>query len=215
VGAQVAVAPEQSPDIRATILHVAWLSIGLGVGLEILVLAATALFSDSPGIKDALAGLARSVPWSVMVCVALAFGKAAAEKAQAKVMGIAGLVGAPVAFTVAKVIHQGTLAALGMEAAGGAIVLIGVLKSLEYGFLGAGLGWLTERRRVTLARYAGFGLAVGIVFGTAILLTTRASQNPTPDTAKLVARGLDELFFPLGCSLVLFATDMWNKRAAE
>jgi len=49
------------------------------------------------------------------------------------------------------------------------------------------------------------GLAVGIVFGGTVLAYTYTSAPELPPTATLISRGIDEVFFPVGCSLVLFS----------
>ncbi len=59
------------------------------------------------------------------------------------------------------------------------------------------------------------GLAVGILFGGAILALTYASAPEPPSATVLVSRGVDEVFFPVGCSLVLFSAQALGGRLAS
>jgi hypothetical protein len=53
---------------------------------------------------------------------------------------------------------------------------------------------------------------VGLVFGGATLaLTLGAAPAPVP-APELVSQGLNELLFPVGCSLVLFSAGALGKR---
>jgi hypothetical protein len=59
------------------------------------------------------------------------------------------------------------------------------------------------------------GLAIGIIFGGTIVALTYSMSSETPATADLVTRGVNEVLFPVGCSLVLFAAAALGKRVAE
>lgn len=53
---------------------------------------------------------------------------------------------------------------------------------------------------------------MGMVFGGTILyLTVQAAPQPMPAPA-LLARGLNEIVFPVGCSIILFAAQALGKR---
>lgn len=210
----VALPSQRNDEIVATVLRVAWMAVALGVGMEILILVVTAAFGGAAGVKDFVAGIARTVPWSFLVCTGIAFGKAA-SRAPAKAMGITGLLAAPIAFTIARTIHRGTAAALGVAATGGlAAIVLAVIKGLEYACLGAGLGWLGQRRKAGLATHIAFGLLVGLVFGGSIVVLSATAVTPAPSTGDLAGKAVDEMIFPLGCSLVLFAAEVWGKRTA-
>lgn len=204
-------------DLMRTVLRVAWLSIGLGVALEVLVLTVAA-YSGTQGSspKPFVADLAHKVSWSFLVCVGLAFGTAAG-KARSAVMGFLGLISAPVAFTAAKSLHQGVSAAMGLAgtmAAGPSPLLIALLKAIEFGFLGAALGRLGKGARGSLGSYVALGLLTGLVFGGTIIGMTVAA-GAKADLASLLSRGINEVLFPLGCSLVLYAADAIGKRLAS
>src|SRR5258706_15308202 len=85
---------QPSPDLGGQILRVAWMSILLGVALEILVLV-LAGYTNTGGSspKPFLADLTQKVSWGFIVCVGLAFGSTAAKPREG-IMGILGLVSA-------------------------------------------------------------------------------------------------------------------------
>ena len=114
--ASVAAIPERvssQDSFLPQVVRVAWLSVGLGIAFEILLLVLAAL-SGTAGEsgKPALADLAQKISWSFLVCVGLAFGTAA-RKLRETVMGGLGLFVAPLAFIAAKAIHKGLGQALG------------------------------------------------------------------------------------------------------
>ena len=56
------------------------------------------------------------------------------------------------------------------------------------------------------------GLGVAIVFGGAAVGYTVNVSSPAPATGKVVALGLNELLYPIGCALVLYASDAMSQR---
>jgi hypothetical protein len=196
-------------------VRVAWLSIGLGIALEVLLLMLAA-FSGTGGEtpKPFLSDLAQKVSWSFIVCVGIALGTAA-SKARPGVMGVLGLVSAPVAFSVARAVHKGVNQALSVAPAlggGASPFLLAALKAVEYGLLGALLGAVSRRKDAGLGAYAGTGAALGLTFGVAIVtLIARAAAAP-PTLVDLTAKGINEVLFPIGCSLVLYGTEAVGRR---
>jgi hypothetical protein len=87
------------------------------------------------------------------------------------------------------------------------VTTLAVLKALEYGVLGFVLASLARRRDLGAAAHAGIGLATGAAFGTATLFVL-----PPAPLAAQVARGVNELLFPAGCALVLFAARALRRR---
>lgn len=203
------------------ILRVAWLSIALGFLLEVLLLG-LALFSDTLGDtpKPFISDLVQKISWSFIVCLGLAFGTAASKARRPGTMGVLGLISAPLGFGIARALHKGVNQALGVAGTGGAAfpILILIVKSLEYGLLGAALGWLSKRSKTAtapLALHIGTGAAIGLTFGIAIVaLLARASANP-PTLVDLTAKGINEVLFPIGCSMVLYAAEVMGKRLGE
>lgn len=207
-----------NPDLGRQILRVAWMSILLGVALEIVVMVLagyTGTGGTSP--KPFLADLTQKVSWAFIVCVGLAFGSTAA-KARSGVMGVLGLISAPLGFGIARSVHKGVLAALGIAAMGGAFpFLIAALKAVEYGVLGALIGHLSKRKDGTgspLSAYLLTGSGIGLTFGLAITTALLQAAAKTPTLVDALSKGINEVVFPIGCSLVLYASNALAKRVA-
>ena len=62
-----------------TLVRVAWLSIGLGLAMEVLLLVLAITLGNAQSAKPFLADLTQKVTWSVIVCVGLAIGKLASK----------------------------------------------------------------------------------------------------------------------------------------
>ena len=203
---------EGGATLGATLLRVAWLAIILGLVIEAILLLLAAGFGGIPGIKKIVADIVQKVSWSVIVCVGLAFGKAA-SKGQPPWTGLSGLFAAPVAFSVAGTLHKSASYALNLPAAAGVIVpfLIALLKGLEYGALGWLLAQVGKKSGVGAGAYAGVGFVVGLVFGTAIVYSSGANRA----MLAILPQFINEVLFPIGCSLALFAADVLGKRAAK
>src|SRR5829696_6673656 len=174
-----------------------------------------------PGLGATVADLVRQVSWSVFVCVGLAIGTAV-SKLRVPLTGVLGLLAAPTAFAVARSLHQSAAEALAVSGTVStsdvSVVLIALLKGLEYGCLGLVVGWVGQRVWGGVFAHVAAGLAVGVVFGGAIVsLTYAAAPEPLP-AAKVVSQGVNEVLFPVGCALVLFvaaAVARWQASQAE
>ena len=198
----------------ALLLRVAWLAILLGLLLQLALLLAGAGFGIFAGLRPLVAETARNVGWSVLVCTGVAVGRVAA-KGRPPLMGIAGLLAAPLALTVANTIQKGIAAALSIPgAAGTASLWVLALKAAEYGCLAAALGWIGRQAWAGAPAYGTAGLLAGMVFGGAVL-TVVAQSAPIPlSPAALMVKGVNELVFPVGCALVLFAAEVLEKRVS-
>lgn len=196
------------------VLSVAWLSICLGLALEVvlLVLAAfTNTAGDTP--KPFISDLAQKVSWSFIVCVGLAFGSTA-NKAREGIMGALGLLAAPAGFAAARAMHKAVNGALGV--AGNAIapnlvLLVGGLKGAQYALFGVVLGWIMKRA-FGLKAHVAAGLAFGLTFGLAIVAATVRAAPAAVPLIDVLARGINEVLFPVGCALVLYASGVLAKR---
>ena len=159
-------APEPASNLGTTLLRVAWLAIILGLVMELLLLLASA-FGGGLGLKPFVADLVENVSWSVFVCAGLGIGTAVVN-ARIPVMGFLGLLSAPLAFEASRVLHKGVLEALAVTGGGGddlSPLLVAVIKGLEYGCLGLGIGWVSQRRWGGALAHLAVGLLVGLVFG--------------------------------------------------
>jgi len=200
-----------SAGSTAMLLRVAWLAILLGLLLQLVLLLAAAGLGIFAGLRPLVAETARNVSWSVLVCTGVAVGRVAA-KGRPPLMGIAGLLAAPLALTIANTIQKGVAAALGLpEAAGRAALWVLVLKAAEYGCLAAALGWIGRRAWAGAPAYGAVGLLAGLVFGGAALVVAQSAPIPL-STAALMVKGVNELVFPVGCALVIYTAEVLGKR---
>jgi hypothetical protein len=206
-------APDQqssaaSPNLGVKLLRVAWLAIGLGMAMEGTLLLLSAGFGDLLGLRSIVADLARNVSWALLVCVGLSVGTAV-QNARVPVTGLLGLLAAPAAFEVSRVVHKGALQALAISASAGddlSPFLVALMKGLEYGCLGLALGWVSQRPWGGAAAHMAVGFVVGSIFGGTIVALL-ATSSPEVSAASLVPRGVTEVLFPVGCSLVLFSAE--------
>jgi hypothetical protein len=207
---------KRSSSLPQTLLKVAWFSVLLGLGMELLLLAVAAGFKNSITAQTIVADLVQKISWSSFVCVGVAVGMAAG-KMRAPMMGLAGLIAAPIAFNVSKVLHKSASQALSLAgpaaAAGGpSPFFIATLKGLEYAVLGVAVGILSKKS-ASLRMYVLAGTVVGLVFGGIIIyLTVAMSAKPLP-LSGLVTRCVNEFIFPVGCSVVLFAAQKLGEKA--
>jgi hypothetical protein len=208
-----------SSSLPDKILRVAWLSVLLGLIMEALILLLAAGFGELPGISWVAADLAQQVSWAFLVCVALSLGSAAANLRRPALMGFLGLLAAPLSFIIARSLHDGLRKALGVvgtASIGFSIILVVVvLKGVEYGCLGAAIGWVGQRPWGGLGAHIAVGLGAGIVFGSLILAVTYWGASSPLSTANLISRGVNEILFPMGCSLVLFSADALGQEGGD
>jgi Family of unknown function (DUF5317) len=199
--------PPRSP--WTTLLRVAWLAIVLGLLLQLALLLVAAGFGRVAGPRLLLAETCRTVCWSLLVCVGVALGRVAA-KARVPLEGATGLLAAPLALTAANTLQKGVAEALNAAGtpAGPAPLWVLALKAAEYACLGLALGWIGRRARASALWYGAAGLVAGIVFGGALLAMVVGSAPTLPSTPSLLAKGVNELLFPIGCALVVFIAEV-------
>ncbi len=182
------------------------MSILLGVGVELLLVIVTAIFGATGGAKPIVVGVVQKVSWSVLVCSGIALGTASVPSARAATMGLLGLLSAPIAFAVAKAAHKAASQGLGLDVdPGPSLLVLATIKGLEFAFLGALVGWLSTKPWAGLREHVFAGLAAGIFFGGAVVAYTVGSAESAPDTLKLVTIAANELIYPVGCAVILFA----------
>ena len=205
--------------LGSAVFRAAWLAILFGFTMEILLLLFTARFQIFPGLESMLADLVGKVSWSTLVCAGLALGTIV-SKARAPLMGLLGFLAAPLAFHVSRTLQQGVaktleVAAVGAPIASQTLLLLALLKALEYGCLGVAVGWVGRHRWGGALAHAAVGLAVGIFFGGVIVsLTYWTAAEPLAAT-DLFLRSINELLFPVGCSLVLYAATALGEHVRE
>lgn len=192
------------------------LSIALGLCLQLIVLVVK-LFagSDFPGVRLVL-DIAGSVVWSVLVCAGVAFGTLI-MRAGVALSGIIGIFLAPVALFAAKIMQESLGFALGIAAGGvtQTVVILGVIKGLEYGILGAALAVLVGRDEQRLSRYVFVGAATGVLFGlflVAVMQRLAEASGVPLAPAQIAGQVANETLFPLGCALVIYAVQFAGRR---
>lgn len=209
--------PAGAIPLSKRLTQVAWMSILVGLGLELALLGCAAAFGKGTQGNDFVAGVVQKVSWSFFVCSGIALGTASA-KLRPATAGMAGLLSAPAAFFIARTIHKSVAQALSASvAAGPNPILLAVIKAVQYGVFGAIIGYLGGQTPLRAGRYAAVGALAGIVFGGLIVWLSAASAqdigNPLSAVA-LTSRVINEILFPIGCALVLFAVDNLGKSAA-
>ena len=201
------------PSLGAVVLRVSWLAILLGLGIQILLLTVAAAFGHVPNLGPFIANLVQTLSWSTIVCVGIAVG-AAVSKMQLELTGLAGLLSAPIGFKIARSLHKGLSAALGLPvgpSGGPSPLVLGMIKAVEYGFLAVVISWIVTRGRRGAWAHALVGLCVGVFFGGIALSYVYMTSVKGISTAALLSRGINEVLFPVGCSLVLFASEAMGK----
>jgi hypothetical protein len=192
-----------------TPLRVAWLAILLGLLLQLALLLVAAGFGTAISPRPLLAETCKTVCWSLIVCVGIALGRVAA-KGRVPLEGVTGLLAAPLALTAANTLQKGVAAALNAAGtpAGPAPLWVLALKAAEYACLGLALGWVGRRACGSALGHVAAGLGTGIVFGGVFLALVVQSASTLPSMPSLVAKGVNELLFPVGCALVVFIADV-------
>jgi hypothetical protein len=194
------------PTVRGKLLRAAIGSLVLGGAIEALSFVSAAALGAPPTAAAVVANLVQKLTWSVVVCLGLSLGAVAAA-GRPVAAGWAGFVAAPIGFIVARAVFQSVSHALALEAPSSVVspfVMAG-LKALEYGFLGVALGSVARRWGGGMAAHAGAGLAAGLVFGGLALVLLHPGSP-----AAFLSRAIQEVLFPVGCALTLFATDVFG-----
>jgi hypothetical protein len=197
------------PGPWATLLRVAWLAILLGLLLQLALLLVAVGFGTAPSPGPLLAETLKTVSWSLLVCVGVALGRVAA-KGRLPAEGLTGLLAAPLALTAANTVQKGVAEAVNAAGvpAGPAPLWILAIKAAEYGCLGLALNWVGRRAWHNALGHLAVGLLTGVIFGGVFLIVV-VQTAPTPlSTPSLLAKGLNELLFPVGCALVVFIAEV-------
>ncbi len=196
------------PDLARLVFHGAWMSVALGLALQLAALAVGLAFGKSPEVNSFVAELTQKVSWSVFVCVGLTVG-AAAARLLPMVTGVVGLLAAPLAFVVAKVAQKWVQEMLKIppSPAGAPTALtLAMLKGAEYAVFGWALARLARTPGRGLRWFAGLGAIVGVVFAAVVVGMVLAGAPARPPMAALTARALNEALFPVGCAVVFCVT---------
>lgn len=194
--------------VAAVLARAAWLAILLGLTVQILVLVAKIAAGGQSTHVQLIVDVASGVTWSALVCSGVAVGTVLSRH-RAAMMGLLGLVSAPVAWAAAKGVQRGVQSMLGVpvETIGPLVYQVGVVKTMEYALLGVLLGRLVRTPSSTLRTHVLTGLLVGLAFGGMILLLNYMHASATGaglPVARIVAICVNELLFPIGCATVIY-----------
>jgi len=207
---------EVSQDAVGTIARVVLFSIILGISLQLITLAAKMIGgADFPGIRLLLDFLG-SITWAVLVCVGIGLGTIVMRSGVA-MAGILGAVFAPIGFVAAKSVQKsvGLLLGLPSESLTSTVIILGIIKALEYGFLGAMLAMMMKREYQQLKSYMMLGLGTGVVFGSMLVNASIriADSSGTPLTsAQIAGQTVNEVLFPVGCAIVIYVIQFMGNR---
>lgn len=190
------------------VMMVTWLSIVLGLVMQGIVLASKVHLGGWPPSARIVLDLIQGVTWSFFVCAGVGLGTTIA-KSKAYIGGLISLVAAPAAMGIAKGAQKlvGGLIKVADAPTIISLTTLGIVRAVEYGVLGWALAWLVARSEHRWHRFVGVGSAIGIVFGGGVTLATAHFAPASGIELKpqqIVAMGLNEVLFPIGCSLVVF-----------
>jgi hypothetical protein len=206
-------ASSSAEAISKCLFGAAWISIFLGILIEILLVITSIAFGRELRAQTVLADLALKVSWSAIVCTALALGQAVSKR-RSTAMGIAGLLAAPTAFILSKSLQKAVAQALLITVAAGSMagpVVIAMLKGFEYGLLGFVLGWIGRKAWGTASVHIATGSLFGVVFGGLIIAVNYLSSINPPSAMNLATQSVNEFIFPVGCALTVFAAERLGK----
>lgn len=198
---------DQKQNLSGILLKVAWMSILLGVGMELILVAIAAGFGKNPQVKVLMADMVQKISWASFLCMGIALGTATA-RSEIPRMGLLGMVSGPVAFFAAKALHKGATEALAIAAPTSGMpspFVMALIKSLEYGSLGMLFAYLGRFPEAGLRAHALTGFAIGLVFGGLVLYLMITQTAATIPFLNMLSRGVNEIIFPVGCSVVLYS----------
>ncbi len=203
-------------NLAGRLLTVAWMSILLGLVIELILVIIYAAFGTTGDTRPFVADAVQKVSWSVLVCMGIAMGTVAARSVRSATMSLLGLLSAPLAFTVAKAAHKAVSQTLGIDITPGASpVMLATIKGCEFACLGMVVGWLSTKAWGGLRAHLIAGFIIALVFGSAIVSYTIHSAPTTPHLAKIVTLATNELIYPVGCSVILFAAGALGTQLGE
>jgi hypothetical protein len=193
----------EAQRIRVNLLRVAGLAAGLGVLMEaILVVGGNTTASLSSLLDHGL--------WPFLVCMAVAIGQSVSGGWPSRAAGIS-LVLTPAAFLIAKLFQRGMSVLLGGTEQGALLsselLIEAGMRAVEYAVLAGALAWLAHQAWGGALAHVGTGLATGVVFGLLIAAVLPPSN--------LLGWTVEELVFPTGCALIIYASETLTRLLPE
>lgn len=198
----------KAAELAKTLLKSVWWAIALGLLIQIVIMIVNHV---APG-RGMIPEVGQKVSWSVLVCSAMAIGNSVA-RARPMLLGFIGLLSAPLAFNAARVVQRGLSAGGAAGPAVPAPLELSVAKGLEYAVFGILIAYAAKSGKARA--YLLSGLALAVAFTTYLEMRLVYGNSPTPPQPLLVARGINEFVFPIGCAFVLwFTTEIGSKLSA-
>lgn len=197
---------------------IALLAVLLGFVMQGLILTGRLAGGGQFSGAAVMADVAQGVTWSLFAC--LGIGAATLlTRVRPVLAGFVSMLLAPVALAIARSSNKVVASMVG-AADSPAILSVGTisaLKALEYGLLGWMLALLVQRDTARALPYLGAGAVTGAVFGGAIVaLSHRAAlaRGRVMEPAQLIGMSINELLFPVGCALVIYAGQIVGRNLA-
>lgn len=145
-----------------------------------------------------LLGLIKKIAWTLPLCVVLAL-----VLQRSWVMGVAGLFTAPLA-TLFSSILDSQLRELWLNVTSDALSWASLqnaaFRGLEYGVLGALIGFLTQQKQNSLGNHIYVGTLVGFIFGGFVIYT---KFQPGFDVIDVILQNVSKFLFPVDCAMIL------------
>jgi hypothetical protein len=201
-------------------LHVAWMSIVLGLVAQGVVIVILRMLPNT-----LLAEVCGKITWSVIVCSALAIATMAAKAgpmvtpgAARLAVALAGMLAAPAALATARTVQKTVAASVSSAGAPAASVAPGatelaIAKAIQYAIF----GWLIMRAQQrgffagrvatgSLAAHLCVGVPIGLIFAAYLFWRTFSTTDPANlHLPPLLARAASDAAATTGCSIVLWA----------
>ena len=192
--------------VAKAVFHTSWMAVLLGIFIEVVLVVISSIGALPKDFNPFIADLVQKTTWAYLVCIALTLATIAL-KFRVPVMGFIGLLAAPAAFIIARALHAASRYALGLQPAtsdGTSPIVIAVIKSVEYGFLGAALAFISKYAWGRVLAHLWIGSIIAVLFGGAIVAYSVQAASAAVPAIGLVTKGVSELIFPIGCALITF-----------
>jgi hypothetical protein len=194
-----------------------WMAIILGLLVQGAVFGAKVGAGGKVPGAQLLVDVASGITWAMIVCGGVAIGTAASRNVS-PTMGLLGLAFAPIAFAAAKSVQRGIGGFVGLppEQLTPLLFQTGAVKAVEYALLGFILGRIIRTSKSTLTNHTLIGLGFGVLFAAVFvwLIFLNAAPGAVVPPPRVAGTAINELIFPMGCSMVLYWVSQLATRGA-
>jgi hypothetical protein len=176
--------------------------------IEAAALIVRTALGDFTSFAPYLADLSRVAARATVVAGAIALALLTPSAAlRPLVAAVFGAVFGPLACIAGRALAGTLRARLGLPAVASdpsVLVLLGVVRSIEFGALGFLVGLLASRR-ASSAAFGWAGLSVAAIFGVAIVAVRHEVVFGALSPGDIIAYAIEELAFPVAIALILAA----------